>query len=124
MPVPILKQGEFLIAPIQAALTDAQMLQFRSKLSDEVGSSRSAGVIIDVSGLDVIDSFTARTLQDVTRMVKLRGAEAVVVGIQPSLAFAMVQLGLTLSGVPTALDLEEGMELMRGLAVGRHAHGR
>ncbi|HEV2954330.1 MAG TPA: STAS domain-containing protein [Candidatus Dormibacteraeota bacterium] len=124
MPVPILKQGNYLIAPIQASLTDEQMLLFRSKLAEEVGRTRVSGVVIDVSGLDVIDSFTARTLQDVTRMVKLRGAEAVVVGIQPALAFAMIQLGLGLEGVATALDLEEGLELIKWLGLNRHARGR
>jgi rsbT antagonist protein RsbS len=100
------------------------MLLFRSKLAEEVGRTRVSGVVIDVSGLDVIDSFTARTLQDVTRMVKLRGAEAVVVGIQPALAFAMIQLGLGLEGVATALDLEEGLELIKWLGLNRHARGR
>jgi len=121
MPVPVLRQGDCLIAPIQAALTDIQMLEFRSNLVDEVGRNRSKGVIVDVSGLDVIDSFTARTLQDVTRMVRLRGAEAVVVGIQPALAFAMVQLGLSLDGVATALDLDQGIALVNQAMVERHA---
>jgi rsbT antagonist protein RsbS len=78
-------------------------------LSNKVGRFRSRGVIIDVTVLDVIDSFATRTLRAVAQMLKLRGAETVIVGIQPDVAFAMVQLGLTLEGVGTALDLEEGL---------------
>ncbi len=112
MAVPILKQGSFLIASVQSALTDAEMVELRSSLSERVGRHRSRAVIVDVSGLDVIDSFTARTLQDLTRTVRLKGAQAVVVGIQPQVAFAMVQLGLFLEGVTTALDLDEGLGLL------------
>ena len=115
MPVPILRQGDVLIASIQAALTDAQMLEFQSKLSDQVGRYRSRGVVVDVTGLDVIDSFSARTLQGIAHTVKLRGAHAVVVGIQPEVAFAMVQLGLLLEGVSTALDLDDGIAELRRL---------
>jgi rsbT antagonist protein RsbS len=110
MPVPILKQGGVLIASIQAALTDRDLLQLRDELSDKVGRLRAHGVVIDVTALDVIDSFAARTLRGVAETTKLRGAQTVIVGIQPEVAMAMVQLGLTLGGVATALDLEEGLE--------------
>src|SRR5207244_2801900 len=76
---------------------------------DRVGQFRSRGVIIDVTVLDVIDSFATRMLRAIAHMLKLRGAETVIVGIQPDVAFAMVQLGLTLEGVGTSLDLEEGL---------------
>jgi rsbT antagonist protein RsbS len=124
MAVPILKQGDYLIGSIQSALTDSDLMDFRGALADQVGKYRSRAVIIDVSGLDVIDSFTARTLQDITHTVKLKGAEAVVVGIQPQVAFAMVQLGLYLDGVATALDLDEGLALLRASAAGWRARGR
>jgi len=107
--VPILKQGPFLIASVQSALSDADLLQLRDTLVEQVGRYRSRGVIVDVTALDVMDSFSSRTLRDITQMIRLRGAETVVVGIQPEVAFAMVQLGLTMEGVPTALDLEEGL---------------
>jgi len=107
--VPILKQGSFLIASIQSVLSDADLLQLRDDLADRVGKSRSRGVIIDVTVLDVIDSFATRTLRAIAHMLKLRGAETVIVGIQPEVAFAMVQLGLTLEGIGTSLDLEEGL---------------
>lgn len=109
MQVPILKQGSYLIASIQSVLSDADMLQLRDDLADRVGKFRSRGVIIDVTVLDVIDSFATRTLRHMTQMLNLRGAQTVIVGIQPEVAFAMVQLGLTLEGVGTALDLEEGL---------------
>lgn len=112
MHVPILKQRDYLIATIQSALTDADLLQLRDDLADRVGQYRSRGVIIDVTALDVIDSFATRTLRGLAHMLKLRGAETVIAGIQPEIAFAMVQLGLTLIGVGTALDLEEGLAFL------------
>ena len=110
MQVPILKQGPYLIATIQSALTDADIVQLRDALVGQVGRYRSRGVIIDVTALDVMDSFATGTLRDVAHMVRLRGAETVIVGIQPDVAFAMVHMGLTLEGVTTKLDLEEGLD--------------
>ena len=112
MEVPILKQGDYLIASIQSALTDADLTLLRVSLGERVGRFRSKGVIVDVTALDVMDSFAVRTLRDIAHMARLRGAETVIVGIQPDVAFAMVQLGLTLKGVATALDLEEGLEFL------------
>jgi rsbT antagonist protein RsbS len=111
--VPILKQGSFLIATVQSALTDADMVQLRDALVDQVGKYRSHGVIIDVTALDVIDSFATGTLRDVAQMVRLRGAETVIVGIQPEVAFSMVHMGLSLEEVATTLDLEEGLAYLR-----------
>jgi rsbT antagonist protein RsbS len=110
--VPILKQGDYLIASIQAALTDADLLQLQDNLVNGIGRFRSRGVIVDVTALDVMDSFATRTLLNIAHTIKLRGAETVIVGIQPEIAFAMVQLGLTLDGVATTLDLEEGLGLL------------
>lgn len=116
MPVPVLKQGDVLIASIQSALTDRDLLQLRDDLSDKVGRYRARGVVIDVTALDVMDSFATRTLRGLAAATKLRGAETVVVGIQPDVAIALVELGLTLEGVTTALDLEEGLEALASLA--------
>ncbi len=116
MHVPILKQGGYLIASIQSVLSDADLLRLRDDLGERVGQFRSRGVIIDVTVLDVIDSFATRTLRAIAHMLKLRGAETVIVGIQPDVAFAMVQLGLTLEGVGTSLDLEEGLAYLNDLA--------
>ena len=112
MAVPILKQGDVLIASIQAALTDRDLAELRDDLADRVGRFRARGVVIDVTALDVLDSFATRTIRAIAYTAKLRGAETVVVGIQPEVAFSMVQLGLTLTGVRTALDLEEGLSLL------------
>ena len=109
MRVPILKQRDYLIASIQSALSDEDLLQLRDDLVQQVGKYRSRGTIVDVTVLDIMDSFAVRTLRAIAHMIKLRGAETVIVGIQPEVAFAMVQLGLTLEDVATALDLEEGL---------------
>jgi rsbT antagonist protein RsbS len=113
MQVPILKQGPYLIASVQAALKDADLVGLRDALTEQVGTYRSRGVIVDVTALDVLDSFACRTLSDIASMIRLRGAQTVIVGIQPEVAFSMVQLGLKLEGVATALDLEEGLEYMK-----------
>ncbi len=113
MAVPILKQGDVLIASMQEALTDQALLQLRDELSERIGRHRSRAVIIDVTALDVLDSFASRTIRGIAHTARLRGAQAVVVGIQPAVAFAMVQLGLTLDDVESALDLEEGLSLVR-----------
>ena len=114
MAVPILKQSQFLIASIQSALTDQDLIQLRDNLAEMVGRYRARGVIVDVTALDVLDSFATRTLRGIAYTKKLRRAETVIVGIQPEVALAMVQLGLTLEGVPTALDLEEGLAFLDG----------
>jgi len=119
--VPILKQSHFLIATIQSALNDSDLLQLRDALVDKVGKLRSKGVIVDVTAMDVVDSFATRTIRDLAYMIRLRGAETVIVGMQPDVAFAMVQLGITLEDVATALDLEEGLEYLHQKL--RQTHG-
>ncbi len=112
MAVPILKQGDYLIASIQTALSDTDVLQLRDDLLERAGTLRSKGIIVDVTALDVMDSFASRSLRAIAHMANLRGAQTVMVGIQPEVAFAMVQLGLNLEGVHTALDLEEGLKFL------------
>jgi rsbT antagonist protein RsbS len=112
MSVPILKQGDTLIASVVAALSDQELVDFRDQLAARIGTARARGVVIDVTALDVLDSFATRTLRGIAYTAKLRGAETVIVGIQPEVAFAMVQLGLSLDGVSTALDLEEGLSVL------------
>jgi rsbT antagonist protein RsbS len=120
--VPILKQGDVLIASIQSVLSDQDLVQLREDFADKVGRYRSKGVVIDVTALDVLDSFATRTLRGIAYVSKLRGAATVVVGIQPEVAFAMVQLGLALDGVATALDLDEGLDYLRNTASGSVGH--
>ena len=124
MPVPILRQGDHLIASIQSALTDSEVLELKENLLDQVGRFRSRGVIVDVAAMDVIDSFASRSLRTVALTMKLRGAEMVIVGIQPEVAFAMVQFGLTMDDVNTALDLEEGLEFLNRRSASEWAEDR
>jgi len=110
--VPILKQGPYLIATVQSALSDEDLLQLRDAIVKKVGELRSRGVIVDVTALDVMDSFATRTFRDIAQMIRLRGADTVIVGIQPEVAFTLVQLGMRLEGIATALDLEEGIAFL------------
>ena len=105
----ILRQGPYLIASIHTALDDSQLVRFQEDLVERIGRERARGVVIDVAALDVLDSFASRTLIDIGEMARLRGAVLVIVGIQPEVAFAMVQLGMGTGSVSTALDLEEGI---------------
>lgn len=113
MEVPILKQADILIATVQAALSDRDLLGLRRALVEKVVQTRARGVIVDLTAMDVMDSFASRTMREMAQMIRLRGAETVIVGIQPNVALAMVQLGLLLDGITTVLDLEEGLEYLR-----------
>ena len=113
--VAILQQGDYLVASIQTDLTDGQVLELRDDLSDRIGRSRARGLIIDVAALDVIDSFVARSLGSIAITARLRGAETVIVGIEPDVAIAMVQFDLDLEPLRTALDLDEALILLDGL---------
>jgi len=116
--IPILKQGEVLITSLQRELTDSEWGRLQDKMLDHLGRYRSKGVVIDVTGMPVMDSFAGRALGDLARMLRLRGAKTVVSGIQPEVAFAMVQLGVTLPDTVTALDLEEGLDRLQRLLAG------
>ncbi|MDQ1535857.1 MAG: rsbT antagonist protein RsbS [Actinomycetota bacterium] len=112
MATSVLILGRVLIASVETDSTDGELLDLQSRLVEQAGSRRARAVIIDVTSMDVLDSFSSRMLRDTAQMVALRGAVAVIVGIQPAVAFAMVQLGLTLEGLHTALDLEGGLALL------------
>ncbi|OBK31099.1 anti-anti-sigma factor [Mycobacterium asiaticum] len=129
MPVPILKQGAILIATVQAALTDSDTERLREDLMERVSRFRAQGIVVDVTAIDVMDSFAARSLRTIAHMTRLRGATTVIVGLQPEVAFAMVQLGLAFDDMSTALDLEEGIALLNrqlglGLILGKTVIGR
>src|SRR5947209_14764177 len=120
MPVPILKQGAILIATVQAALTDSDTERLRYDLMERVSRFRAQGIVVDVTAIDVMDSFAARSLRTIAHMTRLRGAITVIVGLQPEVAFALVQLGLAFDDMNTALDLEEGVALLnRQLGLGK-----
>ena len=126
MLVSILRQGDFLIASIHTALDDTELLRFQHDVIAKIGEHRSRGVIIDVAALDVLDSYGSRSLRDLAHVARLRGATTVLVGIQPDVAFAIVQLGMEVD-VHTALDLEEGLALLErqtpGSRLGRSSLG-
>ena len=119
MLVSILRQGRYLIASIHEALNDREIVQFQRDLVEQIGTHRARGVIIDVAALDVLDSFATRTLSQIGRAARLKGAETVVVGISPEVAISMVHLSLRMEHLWTALDLEEGLERLQALT----AHG-
>ena len=124
MSVAILREGDYLIAAILSDLTDKEVLELRGELTELVGRYRSRGLVIDVSALDVIDSFVARALRAIVLTVRLRGAQTVIVGIQPDVAIALVQFRLNLGPLRAALDLDAARALLDQLAGGEAEDGR
>jgi rsbT antagonist protein RsbS len=118
MSVAILRQGDYLIASIQSDLSDSEVVELRHELAELVGSYRARGIVIDVAALDVIDSFVARSLRTIVLTASLRGAETVIVGIQPDVAIAMVQFRLNLEPLRVALDLDAAITLLDRLTRG------
>ena len=118
MSVAILRQGDYLIASIRSDLTDGQLLGLRDDLAERVGAQRIRGIVVDVGALDVIDSFMARALRSIVQSAGLRGAETVIVGIQPDVAIAMVQFDLNLEPLRAVLDLDEAVSLLDRLTHG------
>jgi rsbT antagonist protein RsbS len=118
MSVAILRQGNYLIASIQSDLSDSEVVELRHELAELVGSYRARGIVIDVAALDVIDSFVARSLRAIVLTASLRGAETVIVGIQPDVAIAMVQFRLNLEPLRVALDLDAAISLLDRLTRG------
>jgi rsbT antagonist protein RsbS len=123
MSVAILRQGDYVIASIQSDLSDSEVLELRNQLAEMVGRHRSRGIVIDVAALDVIDSFVARALRSIVLTARMRGADTVIVGIQPDVAIAMVQFRLNLQPLRVALDLDEAMALLDRLTQGDAVDG-
>jgi rsbT antagonist protein RsbS len=121
--VAILPQGSYLIASVQGDLSDSEVLELRDDLADRIGRNRVRGIVVDVTALDVIDSFVARALRGLAVTAKLRGAETVIVGIQPEVAIAMVHFRLNLAPLRTALDLDEALEQLAGETQRDRGHG-
>ena len=121
MAVAILRQGPYLIASIQSDLTDSEVRALREELTERVGALRARGLVVDVTALDVIDSFVARALRSIAVATQLRGATTVIVGIQPDVAVAMVQFQLNLVPLRAVLDLDEALSLLDRLTRRRDA---
>jgi rsbT antagonist protein RsbS len=118
MSVAILREGDVLIASIQSDLSDSEVMALRDDLTRMVGEHRSRGIVIDVGALEVIDSFVARALRAIVLTARLRGAETIIVGIQPDVAIAMVQFRLNLEPLRAALDLDAAKAILL-----RRTHG-
>jgi rsbT antagonist protein RsbS len=124
MSVAILRKGDYIIASIQSDLSDTEVLALRDDLIERVGRFLARGIVVDVSALDVIDSFIARALRSITVAARFRGARTVIVGIQPDVAVAMVQFRLNLGPLRTALDLDEALALLETCTDRKPADGR
>jgi rsbT antagonist protein RsbS len=111
--IPILKMGEFLLVTIQVDMHDQLASALQDDLTSMISRLNAKGVLIDISSLDIVDSFIGRMLANTSAMARVLDAQTVVVGMQPAVAITLVELGLTLQGVHTALDVEKGMELLR-----------
>jgi rsbT antagonist protein RsbS len=111
--IPILKMGEYLLITIQVDMHDRLAISLQEDLTDQIVKHRSHGVLIDISALEMVDSFIGRMLGSIAAMARLLDSETVVVGMQPSVAITLVELGLSLQGIRTALDVEKGMEVLR-----------
>ena len=118
--IPILKMGEFLLVTIQVDMHDRLAQTLQEDLLNKIKQTGAQGVLIDISALEVVDSFMGRMLGNIASMSQVLDAETVVVGMQPAVAITLVELGLTLTGVCTALNIEKGMELLRSLIQKRY----
>lgn len=121
--IPILKMGEFLLITIQVDMHDRLAMTLQNDVTDMIVKTRAHGVMIDISMLDVVDSFIGRMLGSIASMSRILDAETVVVGMQPAVAITLVELGLSLTGVRTALNVDKGMELLRSSIERKEADG-
>jgi rsbT antagonist protein RsbS len=110
---PILAVGDFMLISVRQDMSDTQVMSLQDELSRQVILIRPKGVLLDISSLEIVDSFLGRTLSDIAKIVRMLGAEVVVVGMQPTVAMTTVELGLTLGSVLTALNVNSGMKMLR-----------
>ncbi len=110
--IPILRMGNYLLVTIQVDMHDRLAMQLQEDLTTRIAKDQARGVLIDISALDIVDSFIGRMLADIAGMSRVLDAQTVVVGMQPAVAITLVELGLSLRGVRTALDVERGMKLL------------
>jgi len=111
--IPILRMGEYLLVTIQVDMHDRLALSLQDDLTEQITRTGAKGVLIDISALEIVDSFIGRMIANISRMSRILDAHTVVVGMRPAVAITLVELGLSLEGVHTALDVERGMRLLR-----------
>jgi rsbT antagonist protein RsbS len=111
--IPILRMGDFLLVTIQVDMHDRLALALQDDLTTRIAETNARGVLIDISALEIVDSFIGRMISNISGMARVLDAKTVVVGMQPAVAITLVELGLALPGVQTALDVERGMNLLR-----------
>lgn len=116
--IPILKMGNFLLVTIQVDMHDRLALTLQDDLTNRIAQTQAHGVLIDISALEIVDSFIGRVLSNIARMSRVMDAQTVVVGMQPAVAITLVELGLSLTGIRTALNVEKGMAVLRSLPAG------
>ena len=116
--IPILKMGDFLLVTIQVDMHDRLAMTLQDDLTNRITQTHAYGVLIDISALEIVDSFIGRILGNIARMSRVLDAQTVVVGMQPAVAITLVELGLSLTGIRTALNIEKGMALLRALPAG------
>jgi rsbT antagonist protein RsbS len=119
--IPILKMGEFLLVSIQVDMHDRLAMQLQDDLTDRIAATGARGVLIDISSLEMVDSFIGRMLGNIAAMSRVLDAQTVVVGMRPAVAITLVELGMSLPGVRTALNVERGMELLSNPADSTYA---
>jgi rsbT antagonist protein RsbS len=119
--IPVLKLGEILLVTIQVDMHDQLALTLQTELTERIVETQARGVLIDISGLDLVDSFIGRMLSNLAAMARVLDAETVVAGMRPAVAITLVELGLSLPGIRTALNLEQGLLLLEGRARGGNA---
>ena len=119
--IPILRMGKFLLVTIQVDMHDRLALQLQDDLTSRIAEWGATGVLIDISTLEIVDSFIGRMLANIAAMARILDAETIVVGMQPAVAITLVELGMSLAGVRTALNVESGMELLHALRGNEHS---
>ncbi len=120
--IPILKMGDYLLVTIQVDMHDRLAMTLQDDLTERIVSSRAKGVLMDISALEIVDSFIGRMIGDIAAVSRVLDAETVVVGMRPAVAITLVELGLSLPGVRTALNVERGMELLSGIQMRGRKH--
>jgi rsbT antagonist protein RsbS len=122
--IPILKMGEFLLVSIQVDMHDQLAMTLQDDLTQRIVAHRAHGVLIDISSLEIVDSFIGRMIGNIAGMARMLDAETVLVGMKPAVAITLVELGMSLSGVRTALNIEKGMAMLQNSLKGKDFFGR